>query len=76
MKVSDPLELELPTDVGGPSVYVLLLLVNEQRTALSLWQGQNRTRRRKLGCMLGERRVESERSHAALPETDAVNFSR
>ena len=26
--------------VGGPSVYVLLLLVNEYRTTLSLWQGR------------------------------------
>ena len=30
--------------MGGPSVYVLLLLVSEKRTALSLWQG-----RRELG---------------------------
>ena len=33
--------------------------------------GKNRTRWGKLGCMLGKRRAESERSHVALPETDA-----
>ena len=27
--------------------------------------GKNRTRQGKLGCMLGERRVQSERSHGA-----------
>ena len=29
-----------PIGMGGPSVYVLLLLVNEHRTSLSLWQGR------------------------------------
>ena len=33
--------------------------------------GKNRTRQGKLGCMLGERKAESERSHVAPPETDA-----
>ena len=53
--------------VGGPSACVLFYWL----TALSLCQRRTELGGEKLGCMLGERREESERSHGASLETDA-----
>ena len=50
--------------MGGFSVYVLLLLVNKVNYFESM-TGKNGTRWGRLGCMLGERRAELERSHGA-----------
>ena len=50
--------------VGGPSVFVLLSLVNKE-TALGLLIGQNLGKQGRQNLMLEERRVESEIRHGS-----------
>ena len=50
--------------MGGPSVYVLLLLVNEERNCLGLLIGQNLGRQGKIKLNAG-RKAESERCHGS-----------
>ena len=58
--------------VGGPSLFVLLSLVNKE-IALGLLVGQNLARWGKLNGMLGGRRAESGDAMKHPPESDMMN---
>ena len=51
-----------------------VITINEQRNCLGLLIGQNLGRHGKLGCMLGGRRVESERHYGATKDRHAVTL--